>query len=160
MVRGGQRSPCHRGSVCLGDRRPGGGNPRLQGENPAGGGCWATGVKRVTGVLRLRLGGWFYCLGCAEDSCFSLSNPDHKRRHAFKIKNIKTKKQHFHRQNPQPNLPTKNPPNKQTNKTPHMFVLRAANSPRVESRPAARDGHIFPEERNRSLLVASSPRHF
>lgn len=157
MVRGGQRSPCRRGSLCLGDRWPGGGNPRLPGENPAGGGCCATEVKRDTGVLPLRLRGWFYRLGCAEGSCFPLSNPDHKREHAFKIKNIKTKKQHFHRQKPQPSQPTKNPPNKLT---PHMFVLRAANSPRGESRPAARDEHIFPEERNRSLLVASSPRHF
>lgn len=108
---------CRRGSLCLGDRRLGGGNPRLREENPARGGCrsetshWCPASTAAGLVLPLRCGG---------GSCFLLSNPEHKRGRAFKFKIKTTEKQVFHRQNPQPDQSTKNLPKTNQTKTPHV----------------------------------------
>lgn len=91
----------------------GGAKPRIQEENPARGCCWATGVKRVTGVLRPRLRGCFYRLGCGGGSRFSLGSPENKGRHAFRFEIKKTKKQLFTVKAPNPtNQPKIHPPNK------------------------------------------------
>lgn len=113
----GSALPCRRGSLCLGDRRPGGGNPLLREENPARGGCRSEASHWCPASTAA---GLILPLGCGGGSCFLLSNPEHKRGRAFKFKIKKTEKQLFHLQNPQSDQPTKNLTKPKQTKTFHV----------------------------------------
>lgn len=128
QVRGGQRSPCRRGSLCSG-----GGNPRLQEKTrPEGLAGRQECSESLAGLLRRGCGAGFTAVlrvRASRSATLSMSGG-----HAFKIKNKKPRNSTPTDKNPSPTHQPKPHQATKLTKTP-TFVLRAANSPKGDPSP-------------------------